>query len=339
MTRPEKARPRESERRLRHNFRLARLLRLLELVSGRGRWNPKTLMEELEVSERTVHRLRETLELAGVPLYFSKDENAYRVRPDYRFPPLQLTDDEAIGQANATALSESKALHLPNGSKPTTRKLADSGNESVRAILEDATRLTQVLDLKIADHPRQHETTKTVQWALLGRKMLHGKYRSPYEPSPTTLKLHPYRLALVKQAWYLIARPDKEDQPRTFRIVRFQALKLIDRPAVVPDDFDLREYFGNAWSLYRGERSYDIELRFTANAADTVLETTWHHTQQAKRHSNGEVILTFTVDGLNEVVRWVVGWAGRVRVVKPAELRDLVVEHHKKAIAVNREEN
>jgi predicted DNA-binding transcriptional regulator YafY len=339
MTRPEKARPRESERRLRHNFRLARLLRFLELVSGRGRWNPKTLMRELEVSERTVHRLRETLELAGVPLFFSKDENAYRVRPDYRFPALHLTDDEAIGQANATALSESGALHLPSGSKPTTRKLADAANDRVRAILQDATRLTQVLDLKIADHPRQHETIKTVQWALLGRKMLLGKYRSPYEPAPVTFKLHPYRLVLVKQAWYLIARPDRDKEPRTFRIVRFRTLKRLDRPAAVPDDFDLKAYFGNAWAVYRGDRSYDIELRFTADAADAVLETSWHHTQQAKKHPNGEVTLTFTADGLNEILRWVVGWAGRVRVVKPTELRNLVVGHHRKAIAVNRENN
>ena len=102
MPRP---RPPESERRLRHNFRLARLLRLLELVSGPGRWTPKTLTAELEVSERTFHRLRETLELAGVPLFFAKEANAYRVRADYRFPPLHLTEDEAIGQATATAFT------------------------------------------------------------------------------------------------------------------------------------------------------------------------------------------------------------------------------------------
>lgn len=131
MSRPRQP---ESERRLRHNVRLARLLRFLELVSGRGQWNPKTLMAELEVSERTVHRLRETLELAGVPLMFSKEENSYRVRPDFRFPPLHLTDDEAIGQATATAFSESETLHLPNGARPTTRKLAHASNDQVRRI-------------------------------------------------------------------------------------------------------------------------------------------------------------------------------------------------------------
>lgn len=101
------SRPPESERRLRHNVRLARLLRFLELVGGRGHWNPKTLMAELEVSERTVHRLRETLELAGVPVTFDKAENAYRVHGSYRFPTLNLTEEEAVGQAVGTALTDS----------------------------------------------------------------------------------------------------------------------------------------------------------------------------------------------------------------------------------------
>ena len=337
MTDPQKPRPSESERRLRHNSRLARLLKFLELVGGRGQWNPQSLKRELEVSERTIHRLRETLELAGVPLYFAKDENAYRIRADYRFPHLHLSDDEAFGQAAATALSQSDAFKLPHGSNATTRKLADSGNERVRRILDDVSRLTEVLDLKIADHPRQRETITLIQRALLERRMLTGKYRSPYESDAVTLELHPYRLALVKQAWYLIGRPNEEVQPRTYRIVRFQTIKPLNQLAVIPEDFDLKSYFGNAWSVYRGERTYDIELRFTSDAAETVLEHTWHPTQRATKHSNGEVTLTFTIDGLNEILRWVVGWAGRVKIVQPSELRDRVVDHHRRALVLNTE--
>jgi hypothetical protein len=57
-----------------------------------------------------------------------------------------------------------------------------------------------VLDLKLADHSQHHETIRTVQWALLERKQLTGHYRSPYEPTPVKLTLHPYRLCLVKAA-------------------------------------------------------------------------------------------------------------------------------------------
>lgn len=339
MSQTEKPEPSEADRRLRHNFRLARLLRMLQLVLGRGQWNPKNLMTELECSERTIHRMRETLELAGVPLWFSKEENAYRVRPDFRFPTLQLTDEEALGQGTASAVSGSEALHLGAGATATTRKLIDSGGEQARRILEDAAKLTEVFDLKIAGNSSQREVIRTVQWGLLQRKVLSGKYRSPYEPAAVAVKLHPYRLALVKQAWYLIARPDDEDRPRTYRIVRFQTLKMIDKPAVVPDDFDLTAYFGNAWAVYRGEPTYDIELRFAPETADAVLETTWHHTQKAKRQTDGGVTLAFQVDGLNEIVRWVVGWAGHVQVVKPPELRALVIDHHRKAIEANSQES
>lgn len=330
--------PTESDRRLRHNFRLARLLKFLQLVLGRGQWNPKTLAAELECSDRTLHRVRETLELAGVPLFFSREENAYRVRPDFRFPALHLDADEALGQATATAVAGSDALHLGPVAAPTTRKLIDTAGEQVRCVLEDAARLTEVVDLKIAGDARQRDTIRTAQWALLTGKVLVGKYRSPYEPGPVAVQLHPYRLALVKQAWYLIARPDDGESPRTYRIVRFQSLKLVDRAAVTPADFDLRAYFGNAWSVYRGATTHDIELHFTPDAADAVLETTWHHTQQSKRGADGSVTLTFRVDGLTEIVRWVLGWAGRVRVVRPVELRELVLDHHRRAVAANADE-
>jgi len=316
---------------------LARLLKFLELVGGRGQWNPQSLKRDLEVSERTIHRLRETLELAGVPIVFNKTENAYRVHGSYRFSPLHLTDDEAFGQATATALTENEALKLPRGSNATTRKLLGTSNERVRNILDEATRLTDVMGMKLADHPEQRERITTVQKALVQRKRLIGTYQSPYEPGTVTFDLHPWRIALVKQAWYLIARPEGNVEPRTYRIVRFRSLKLMGQTAIIPDDFDLKAYFHNAWAVFRGDRSHDIELRFTADAAETVLEHTWHPTQQAKKHSNGEVTLTFSVDGLNEILRWVVGWAGRVKVISPSELRDRVVDHHRRALVLNTE--
>lgn len=205
----------------------------------------------------------------------------------------------------------------------------------MKSILDDVSRLTEVLDLKIAGHPTQRETIHTVQTALLRRQMITGTYRSPYEPGLVRLKLHPYRLALIKQAWYVIARPDDEKTPRTFRIVRFKSLKLSTQAATIPDDFDLKKYLGNAWSVFRGEVTYDIELLFAREVADIVLETTCHHTQRATKHANGSVTLKFQVDGLDEIVRWVVGWAGKVKVIKPATLIAKVLFLHRHAFQVN----
>jgi predicted DNA-binding transcriptional regulator YafY len=325
----------DSHRRLRQSSRLARVLRVLELIQGRGRYSARTIAEELECSERTVYRDLQALELAGVPWYWDQEGTCYRVRPDYRFPVLNLSDEETLGQAIATTLSEAPGLKTGPGARATTRKLAVVGKETSQKILADAEQLIHVLDLKLVDHSRHQEIIRTVQWALLQRKQVVGQYRSPYKAEPVQLRLHPYRLCLVKAAWYLIARPADADQPRTFRVARFQTLRMVDQAAAIPECFDLKAYFGHAWAVYRGERTYDVEIQFVPEAAEIVTETQWHQTQKTRRHKDGSVTLTFQVDGLNEILRWILGWAGRARVIRPPELRDLVVEEHRKAILLN----
>jgi predicted DNA-binding transcriptional regulator YafY len=104
---------------------------------------------------------------------------------------------------------------------------------------------------------------------------------------------------------------------------------MLDANAQIPADFELKGYFGNAWAVYRGGKSYDVEILFTKEAALTVTEGTWHHTQKVRKNKDGSVTLTFTVDGLNEIVRWVLGWGSRAKVIQPPELRDLVIQQLK----------
>jgi predicted DNA-binding transcriptional regulator YafY len=329
--RPMATRP-DSQRRLRQADRMARVLRLMQLIQRSGKWDAEGIARQLECSVRTVYRDLTVLELAGVPWAFDKGIGGYRVRPDYQFPVLQLTDEELIGQATATAATRAPGLDVSRGAGPTSEKLATRSGEHAEEILREAQRFTEVLDLKLADHSWHFDCIRTVQWALLTRKQLTGQYESPYEPKPVKLTLHPYRLCLIKSAWYLIAKTAGDPGPRTYRIVRFKSLRMTDKAAVIPREFNLRDYFGNAWSVYRGTDSHDVELLFEKGTADIVTETVWHHTQKARRHSNGTVTLTFTVDGLDEIVRWIVGWAGRVKVIAPAALRKKVVDQHRKAI-------
>ncbi|TWU37504.1 hypothetical protein Q31b_42920 [Novipirellula aureliae] len=151
---------------------------------------------------------------------------------------------------------------------------------------------------------------------------------------------HPYRLCLSGQAWYLIAATDgkPEPKPKTYRVMRIQSVHMLDEPAVVPDDFDLSSYFGNAWNVFRGDTTYDVEIEFLPEVAELVTETVWHQTQKVKRHQDGRVTLTFTIDGLDEIVWWVLSWSGRAKVISPPELRAMVIEQLERALALNKTE-
>lgn len=331
---PVKERP-DCERRLRQSDRWARIMKVLELIQSRGRWNVRAIAAEVECRERTVYRDLAILQFAGIPWYYDKSECCYRVRPDFRFPVLGLTEDEALGQALATAVTRAPGLDVGPGAAATTRKLAARSASEVKEILADAAELIHVLDLKMADHSKHREIIKTVQYALLEGRQVTGHYESPYESGPVKVRLHPYRLCLIKNAWYLIAKSADEESPRTYRIARFKTLRYLDQPADMPDDFDIKEYFGNAWAVFRGDRSYNIEIRFDPKAAKIVTETNWHPTQKVTSHKNGSITLKFQVDGLEEIVNWLLGWAGLAKVVKPRELRDLFVERLQQALIMH----
>jgi predicted DNA-binding transcriptional regulator YafY len=332
---PKPGRP-DHERRLRQATHLARVLKVLELIQGRGRYGIKELAAELECSERTVFRDLTVLQLAGVPYYHDREAGAYRVRSGYRFPAINLTDEEAIGQAIATSLSSAPGLDITEGAGPTSRKLKTTSGEKVSRLLEEVDRLTCVLDLKLADHSRHHELIKTVQLALINESRLIGNYASPYERKPKRLDLHPYRICLASRAWYLIARPEGADRPLTYRITRFKSLRPSDAPANVPADFDIKRYFGNAWGVFSGVESHEVKLHFARESAAIVTETLWHHTQSVRWNKDGSATLTFRVDGLQEIARWILGWAGWVTVLEPIELREMIIDELSKALNMNR---
>jgi predicted DNA-binding transcriptional regulator YafY len=233
----------DKDRRVRQADRLARILRVLQLIQSRGRWNAKAIAQELEVTERTVYRDLQALEFAGVPWYYDQQQQCYRVRSDYRFAVPSLTHEEALGQVLATAITNADGLNIGDGAAPTTRKIAASSKEEVSQLMADAENLISVIDLKIADHSQHREIIKTLQLALVQKKQVTGKYESPYESESFALNLHPIRLALVKSAWYLIARPTDSVTVKTYRVARFKTLRMLDDQADVPESFDLREYF------------------------------------------------------------------------------------------------
>ena len=139
----------------------------------------------------------------------------------------------------------------------------------------------------------------------------------------------------MQQGWHLIGAVEGESNPRSFHIADFTRLNVRPEAATIPENFDLGDFLGNAGGIQRGSQPYDIEIEFDRQAARAVTETTWHRTQQVHRHRNGKVTLTFNVDGLEEIVPWILGWSGRAKVIRPESLRQLVVEQLQAALLLN----
>jgi predicted DNA-binding transcriptional regulator YafY len=132
----------------------------------------------------------------------------------------------------------------------------------------------------------------------------------------------------------LIGRPETSASPQTDHVVRFRAVKTTDQSADVPNDFDLKDYLGNAWGVYSGNQRYEIAIRFSRPAASVVTETRWHKTQTVEHHFDKSVTIKF-IHGLDEIIWWLKSWAPFARVEQPGELRLRLVSELKAAIQLN----
>lgn len=138
----------DAERRARQSERLARVLRLLQLVQSRaGPWNAQTIATELECSERTVYRDLQSLAMAGIPCSYDEQCQSYRVFPGVRLPPGNSGQTTSGSQSVLAELAESP------------EKLAELSLGIIQRVMADAQQLASVLGaLQVALRGDQQRT-------------------------------------------------------------------------------------------------------------------------------------------------------------------------------------
>lgn len=127
----------DAERRVRQADRLARVLRVLQLIGGTGPTTAQSIARDLECSERTVYRDLQTLAAAGVPWFFDEYAQSYRIREGYRGSLSQFAVPPRGdgGQGPDLALSTDEA-----------RSIVTLARESAQRLLAEAEGVIQALD-------------------------------------------------------------------------------------------------------------------------------------------------------------------------------------------------
>ena len=304
--------------------RLSRILKIIALLRGPSSFNARRLADQFSTSRRNIYRDIAILELAGVPVYHDPDfgdtGGGYRIRSDWWFPHVGLTDRECLDLAVLTRVAESKSIPLLDEVCSARDKLLGTLPGKQQDLIHAAAELFDIIGLNLADHSHCRHVMTTLQTALLAQMQVEATYRSPHEGKVVRLSLQPRRIFLANQAWYLAGWDNKTKTDRLYRVARFKDMKVTTKPMDVSRSFSLREMLGNAWTVYRGDRDYHIEIEFSPEAAELVAETRWHPTQELERQKNGSTIFRATVSGLEEIKYWVLSWGARARVIKPKEL-------------------
>ncbi|MFT3785858.1 MAG: WYL domain-containing protein [Tepidisphaeraceae bacterium] len=307
--------------------RIHRLLHLMRLVQARSDLGADDLARCLEVSTRQIFRDIDTLSMSGVPCTFDKETNGYRIARGFFMPPVELTLDEAMAMV---VLME----QLPRDGQFPFVNTAGKVVEKIRcqlpqAIVDGLEPLDGNVRVDLArgmadDSPR--EVYDDMRQAIATRRALRCRYESNSgDRTPSEFQFKPYALWYCQRAWYVVGKRSDRRGPRFLKLNRFTGVTSTDNPYHIPDGFDLSKELGHAWRMIRGTQRHDVAIRFKQPFAETVSETRWHPTQQEEWSDDQQhVTLRFTVDGLDEIVWWVLGYGPGAEVLEPPELSEKV---------------
>ena len=304
--------------------RIHRLLKILTLIQGSKGWTPKNLAHECKTAERTIYRDLKMLSAAGIPYFYDDDAKCYGVQRDFFMPPVQLTLDESLSLA---ALAE----HVGSREQVAFTQAAARAISKIRGQLPAPIRreLEQIEDhvaIKLAaTHPPEAsaDVYEKVRSALLRKLALRCEYESLSSGSKKNGQafiLKPYTLFFNQRAWYVAGHHSRHDDVRCLKLNRFSRIEPTDHPYSIPKSYSLNKHLGNAWRMIRGENTFKVELCFDPEFAETIADTHWHPTQEVIWNDDQSITFRCKVDGLDEIVWWVLSMGPHCMVKKPAEL-------------------
>lgn len=307
--------------------RIHRLLRILTLIQGEAGWSAPRLAEACGVTVRTIYRDMKILEGAGIPYFHDERRRGYAVRRDFFMPPVQLSLDESLALiALAEHIGGREQIPLTRPAARAITKVRGALPPALREQLADVDRHINIQLARAGPHEGIEDVYEAVRAAIARRRALRCRYesldRSPAKANEV-FRFDPYALLFCERAWYAVGFHHGRGEVRKLKLNRFAMIDDTADRYDLPADFSIDEYLGNAWRMMRG-RPYKVELRFDPDFADTISETHWHRTQEIDWLDDGAIRFRCAVDGLDEIVWWVLSMGPHCRVIRPRALADRV---------------
>jgi len=308
------------------NIRVARLLRLITVLQARTVRTPKQIAREVEVSERTVYRDLNALQFAKIPCRFDRESGGYRIGENFFLPPVQLTLSEAMAlSVLASQLAGKTRVPFLEDAWRAVTKVRSQLPAVIREELVESDGHVRIEGARVSPQVGSEPHFETLRRAIVSKRKVRCAYDG-LKHGKSTFLFWPYGLFFLQRAWYAIGHSELvAGAERSLKLNRLGKVEPTDRPYGIPDGWTLERCMGKAWRMMRGSRRFLVMIEFDRECGRNVADTLWHSTQRITLSRGGACIFECEVDGLDEILWWVLGYGPHAKVISPPELVERVV--------------
>lgn len=311
-----------------------RLMSVLLLLQARGQVTERELAEQLEVSQRTIHRDLEALSAARIPVSAIRGaQGGWQLEKGWKTQVPSLDESEL----RALLMAQPRSVGNPRmaaAAQSALNKLMAAMPEPMKAQAAHMQQRLHVDPTGWRDTGEDLSMLALVQDAVArDRKLTFDYTRADGEQSSRTVD--PLGLVSKGLSWYLVART--ANGMRTFRVSRMKSVTSLavkfDRPA----RFDLASHWQTATAeLDRKRAGFRTVLSLTIDSARRIQ--TWCVTrpanpEQLERAGKGRTALQVDFDDEHQARFFILGLGSSVRVLDPEPLRTWIEAEAKQMAA------
>lgn len=148
------------------------------------------------------------------------------------------------------------------------------------------------------------------------------------QPFTTDFRTYLMEPSSIGHTTYAIGHSSLPGALRAYKIERILDATLTRTPYQIPPDFPGLDILNNAWTIFFGEETIRVLLRFSPRVKARVLETQWHPSQG---HDNdpdhpGHLRWWANVADTTDMLPWIRGWGADCEVLEPADLRNKLIQ-------------
>jgi len=118
---------------------------------------------------------------------------------------------------------------------------------------------------------------------------------------------------------------------RMFRINRINAIRMTGEKFTRDSSYDFTQRHKNAFSVFAGDKTEKVVVRFNKAVETYIQETLWHNSQSISTTKNG-ILFTVHVAEPKEVLWWALGWGASAEIIEPHWLRQMARDEIKQML-------
>ncbi len=303
----------------------ARLHDLIRILEARYGATVEELVEECQVTRRTIYRDLQAIIEAGYPLVSERQDDGHVlysfVSGFSKIPPITFTLEELmtlyLGRGQLAFL---QGTPFQDDLDAIFGKIRSSLPPRSVAHLERIAEASAPRFRGFKDYSNQRDLLRDLRQALLKQQCCEIVYR-PAKRDVTTYLVDPYTLLFFNNGLYIGGYAHNRGNLRLFAIERIETLRVLGERFEVPENYRAEQLTGTAFGLIDEGEPFDLEVEFASEVAHLIAERIWHPEQQLDPRPDGRIRLRLRASGEKEILSWLFSYLPHVRIIKPDALR------------------